>query len=327
MVSDKQVSVMQFKNNPKVAVFMVAYNHADWIKQAVEGVLMQETNFPVKLFIGEDYSTDDTREICLGYKEKYPDKIELILNKENIGSSANALNIYKKCFEYGDYTAMCEGDDYWTDKIKLQKQVDFLEANSDFSGCFHRFEFIYENSDQESRLSNENQKEVVTFEDLILRNCIGTASLVYRNNLFNLPDWFNTCPIGDLPLFLLVANCGKIGFLDETMSAYRIHDGGIWTNASGAKRILDLISVFKECRRHFYPRANVLFLQRIASFYKKLLFNYFKADSYKDYRKHYLNCVLLARHFKNRYFIHATVWYLLSYSPFLAARYKQFKNI
>ncbi|HEX9927582.1 MAG TPA: glycosyltransferase, partial [Pyrinomonadaceae bacterium] len=146
---------MQSRNKPKVAVFMVAYNHARYIAQAIEGVLMQETDFPFKLFIGEDCSTDETRNICLSFKEKYPNKINLILNEKNLGGAPNALNVYKVCFEYGDYVAMCEGDDYWTDSRKLQRQIDFLEANPDFSVCFHPVKIIYEESGEE-KITNEN---------------------------------------------------------------------------------------------------------------------------------------------------------------------------
>ena len=316
-------------NSPLVSVVCTTYNHAPYIAQTIEGFLIQETNFPIEIIIHDDASTDNTQDIIKKYAESYPTIIKPVLQAKNIWQNEGISPTFTIAFPMaqGKYIAWCEGDDYWTDPLKIQKQVDFLEDNPDFAGCFHRVQFIYEEENRNPALSNTNQKEVVTFEDLVLKNSICTASFIYRNKQFAFPDWLKNSSVSDWTLFLLVANCGKLRFLEETMGVYRIHSGGLWTAADITKRVLTLISIFKMCRRHFYPRANGLFLQRTASFYKKLLFNYFKADSYKDYRKHYLNCVLLARHFKNRYFIHATIWYLLSYSPFLATRYKQFKNI
>src|SRR5450759_654919 len=124
---------------------MVTYNHENYISKAIGSVLMQKTSFQFKLFIGEDCSTDKTANICLKYQVENPEIIEVIFQKQNIGATNNALKIFEKCFSSGaKYIAMLEGDDYWTDPNKLQTQVDFLEANPDFSLCFHSVKILKE---------------------------------------------------------------------------------------------------------------------------------------------------------------------------------------
>lgn len=323
MVLDKQVLVMQFKDKPKVAVFMVTYNHASFIEQAIEGVMMQQTNFPFKLFIGEDCSTDSTRKICLRYKEKYPDRIELLLNEKNIGGVANALRVYPACFAYGDYTAMCEGDDYWTDTLKLQKQVDFLEANPDFAICFHHTKVVYEDESREPFLFNSKQKEVTTFEDLARGNYIQTVSCVYRNGLFGeFPDWFHTLKLGDWILHLLNAQHGKIKFIDDVMAVYRVHKGGAWGLTDWKITYAYAIEAIEICKKHFAPRGKKQFNHFLCTHSMKLSYEYFNEGSFDNCRKYYRKGLKTLESITFRAFIHLTLRYFLSYFPPLAVSYK-----
>ncbi|MDD4992430.1 MAG: glycosyltransferase [Paludibacter sp.] len=133
-------------NTPMVSVFMMVYNHEKFIEQAIEGVLMQKTNFDFVIVLGEDCSADNSREIILRYTSVHPEKFKLLLNDSNLGAMANQLAILNAC--KGKYIAFCEGDDYWTDPYKLQKQVDFLEANEEYSICFHRYKILDEESNK-----------------------------------------------------------------------------------------------------------------------------------------------------------------------------------
>src|SRR6516164_8232942 len=117
-----------------VSVFMITYNHGKYISEAIESIVSQKTNFEFELVIGEDCGPDDTRAICEQYAAKYPDIINLLPSDKNYGPMGNTIRVMYACT--GKYVALCEGDDYWTDPYKLQKQVDFLEANPDFSICF-----------------------------------------------------------------------------------------------------------------------------------------------------------------------------------------------
>lgn len=304
-----------------VSIFMMAYNHEEFISQALGGILIQNTDFAVEIVIGEDKSTDKTRSILLDYAQKYPNKLKLILHNKNIGANKNQMSVLNACD--GKYIAFCEGDDYWTDSRKLQRQIDFLEANPDFSVCFHPVKVVYEDGNKEPEITNENQAETTTFEDLALNNFIYTVSCVFRNNSLHLPDWFYKMPAGDYPLHLLNAQYGKIGFINEVMAVYRVHKGGAW----GAKNLAELyakwIPIVKECRQHFYPKGAEQFTKQLAKSHQQLCFAYFEANRYKDFRQNFSTCIPLVRHIKGRAFFALTIRYLLSYAPVLADLYKK----
>lgn len=317
---------MQFSNNLRAAVFMVTYNHAHYVEQAIESVMMQKTNFPFKLFIGEDCSTDETRSICLKYKEKYSDKIELLLTEKNIGGRLNALNVYSACFAYGDYTAICEGDDYWSDPLKLQKQVDFLEANPDFVICFHNVVVLYEDRVVQSHLLHDDQqKEVSVFEDLAKENFIPTLSCVFRNHLFkSFPNWIQSA-LGDWILHLLNAEHGKIKYFTEAMGVYRVHSQGIWGEKPIAERLVKLAKMIQKCRSHFYPRGNREFTQALNKTFKNLclaLFAMFETGDYKNFRHYYHKVTKARSSVSSRIFSALTARYFVSYIPLLRDFYK-----
>jgi len=123
-------------NDIVVSICMITYNHINYISEAIDGVLIQETTFPYQLILGEDYSTDKTRVICEEYALKYPNKILLLPSEKNLGMMPNFIKTLKVC--NGKYIAICDGDDYWKDPYKLQKQVDFMEANKNASLCYHK---------------------------------------------------------------------------------------------------------------------------------------------------------------------------------------------
>ena len=220
-------------SQPLVSVCIQTYQHANYIKQCLEGILMQKTTFPFEILLGEDNSTDGTREICLEYAKKYPKKIRLFLHarENNIkinGQPTGRFNfVYNLFIAKGKYIALCEGDDYWTDPLKLQKQVDFLEANPEFSICYHNVDILNDNNLRPSFL-NRSKNTVFSINDLANSNLIHTPSVVYRNLLIDLPNWLNKSPVGDYPLHMLHAEKGKIFCIAETMGVYR-ENVGIWS--------------------------------------------------------------------------------------------------
>jgi glycosyltransferase involved in cell wall biosynthesis len=225
---------------PSVAVYMVTYNHEKYIRQAVKGIVEQKTNFPYKLFIGEDFSTDGTREICLELKEKYPDKIELLLTGKNIGALRNASKVYEACIHYGKYTAICEGDDYWTDETKLQKQVDFLERNSDFVICCHRAKILDEKS-KTVYIPKVLATDVFTQADVANHNFLQTLTVMFRNSAWKgLPESYFTSISGDYFVNMMISESGKIKYMSDLMAVYRIHENGSFQSQG------EFISVNKE---------------------------------------------------------------------------------
>ena len=208
-----------------VSIFMLAYNQERYISQAIEGVLMQKTSFRTELVIGEDCSTDSTRSICMHYAELYPHKIKLLLNKENLGLGANYVRTYSQCT--GKYVAICDGDDYWTDPYKLQKQVDFLEINQDFSLVFTNNRNLYPSGAKDTRDASVIP-EVSSFAELVRSNYIASVTAIFLNEPLpdSMKDWIKTLPYGDWPTYLLVTkDGGKIKFLDVVTATYRKNFG------------------------------------------------------------------------------------------------------
>ena len=231
-------------NEIKVSICCLTYNHKKFIRQCLDGFVMQKTNFKFEVFVHDDASTDGTPDIIKEYQQKYPDIIKPIFQTENQFSKGNPIS---RKFIYplfkGKYVALCEGDDYWIDEYKLQKQVDFLESNPDYSICFHPVKFVYEDKPNKSNIypSKRFLSQNLTFEKLLQDNFIQTNSVVYRWRFYN-DDIEDVFPIGIRPgdwyLHLCHAKIGKIGVIKDVMSVYRRHSGGVWTDSDVTNRNL-----------------------------------------------------------------------------------------
>jgi glycosyltransferase involved in cell wall biosynthesis len=235
--------------SPLVSVFMMTYNHEEFIAKAIEGVLLQITDFKIQIVIGEDCSTDKTKDIILGYHSRWPEKFKLILQEKNVGAFNNQLDVFRHCS--GKFIAMCEGDDYWTDPYKLQKQVDFLEANPDFALCFHD---VMINKDDEliDNYITTVPATVTTIEDISRGNYIHTCSTVFRREFVTLPSWYDSkLNAGDYPLYLILAAKGKLYYMQEKMCVYRVHSGGVYSNAKMETLMRGNIYLLKTLIRNF----------------------------------------------------------------------------
>lgn len=211
---------------PLVSISCITYNHEKYIRDALEGFLIQKTSFPIEILIHDDASTDETVRIIKEYEAKYPDLVKPIYQIENQYSKGVKISAtYNFPRARGKYIALCEGDDYWTDPLKLQKQVNFLEANPEYSLCFHNATMIYEDN-QESRDFRNIETREYTGEEILKEWTIPTASVVFRKAMYeplNHPDFM----YGDIILFLSLAEKGKLWGSKEIMSIYRRHAGGI----------------------------------------------------------------------------------------------------
>jgi glycosyltransferase involved in cell wall biosynthesis len=227
----------------KTSVLIITYNHEKFISQAIDSILMQQTDFDYEIVIGEDCSTDSTRDIVLAYQDKYPDKIKALLPERNLGMQENFFQTFKAC--HGQYIAMCEGDDFWTDPHKLQKQVDFLDNNSEFSICFHKVQ-VLENNQLKDDYIAQTPATVSTILDLANGNYIHTPSCMFRNNISNtIGSSFFKSPLGDYYLHIMNAQYGKIYYIDECMAVYRVHENSVWSNQKMAYKITKTIEAVK----------------------------------------------------------------------------------
>lgn len=237
-----------------VSISVVTFNHKDYIKQCLDGILIQQTDFPFEIILGEDESSDGTREICIEYANNFPDKIKLFLRKRedviyingNPTGRFNFMENLKACT--GKYIALCEGDDYWTDPLKLQKQVDFLDKNPDYAVCFHNVNLLNTREWNHSvfPMHTNLKKDSFTTNDIISQWFIPTVSILYRQYKdFELPSWFQYCASGDIPLLLLLSLEGKFKYLDEIMGCYRIHDKGISVTHNGYFKAFSMIYIYQ----------------------------------------------------------------------------------
>ncbi len=220
-----------------VSVCVQTYQQVDFIAECLDGILRQETDFGFNILIGDDCSTDGTREICIEYADKYSGKVRLFLHDRG-----NNIEIYQQPtgrfnFLYnlysadGEYVAICEGDDYWTDPSKLQKQVDYLRNRKDFAGCFHDTWVKYQDGSHATSLFRTDTKLVLGAEDTIAsRSPFHTSSFLFRRMDLNPPKSITKFVSADMFIFSLVARNGKLGRLPEVMSVYRKHESGITKN-------------------------------------------------------------------------------------------------
>lgn len=234
----------------KLSILTATYNHEKYIAQAIESVLMQETSFDYELVIGEDCSTDRTREIVIDYQKRFPDKIRLVLSEVNIGGVL--IKTLEAC--KGEYVAIVEGDDYWTSPHKLQRQVDFLDSHPECALSFHPAMMVYEDGSREPHLFSPPrvEKEIYHLEELLEYDFIATGSVMFRRGLFGeFPNWFYEMPVGDWPLHVLNAQHGDIGYINEVMGVYRVHSGGIWSSRNLVQRLQAYIQFYQPINAYF----------------------------------------------------------------------------
>ena len=213
-----------------LSVLLITYNQEAFIQEAIESILMQECDFDFELIIADDCSSDKTSIIIEQLINDHP-KINIIKHQKhlkNLGMIPNFIWALKQA--KGKYIALCEGDDYWTDPLKLQKQVDFMESNTDYSSCFHYTSMQFEETPgKKGKLCGFHVDQLnFTVEDTFTKlSPWHTSSFVFRKNTLLIPSWFLEIASGDMGLFSIVSKSGMIRCIPEVMSAYRKHAGGI----------------------------------------------------------------------------------------------------
>lgn len=247
----KHKKVVENKNkvaeNPLVTVCIQTYQHVDYIKECLDGILNQKTNFDFEILLGEDASTDGTREICIDYAERYPEKIRLFLHhrENNIsvgGKPSGRFNfLYNLYTAQGKYIALCEGDDYWTDPLKLQKQVDFLEENEEHAIVSTNCHFLLNNKLEKSHSKYEGLENIIP-NDLVDSFFIHTNSIVFKKEFLTneLIQSMQNVPFGDYPLVFYLTLYGKHHKMKDYTGVYR-KNGGVYSSSSVSDNYLKII--------------------------------------------------------------------------------------
>jgi glycosyltransferase involved in cell wall biosynthesis len=219
---------------PLVSISCITYNHRAFIEDCLESFLMQQTNFKFEVLIHDDCSTDGTKEIIEKYVAKYPELFFPIFQKENQYSQGVRGIMARFNFPRarGKYIALCEGDDYWTDPLKLQKQVDFLEENEEYAAIFHNAQILNEVTNTTELYRKEWSESFEVSAEQIIRGGGGvfpTESLMFRASLNKHYSLFPKSISGDTVLSLSLLLSGKFFYLNEVMSVYRVHSKGVYS--------------------------------------------------------------------------------------------------
>ena len=266
---------------------MITYNHDRYIKEAINGILSQKTNYNYELIISNDCSPDDTDSVIKEIIRVHPEgkRIRYFNQKKNLGITPNFLFTLKEA--KGKYIALCEGDDYWTDENKLQAQVDFLENNPTYSGSATQSIIIKEGKGAtfENNLFSDNGKTTLTFKDFLGARPFHTASLVFRNNL-PLQRFPNNILSADRFLYLLISSFGSINYSSSSTCVYRKNDTGISRRVTSKDLKKDLKMV-----KILYSLNNNIDKDLLYKFIHKTIINYSNKLFFKDFiRSYFMIC-------------------------------------
>lgn len=260
---------------------MLTYNHAPFLKQAIEGVLAQKTNFKFELIICNDHSPDHSHAVISEYAAKFPDIIRYFNHKDNIGFVENQ----RFAFEHakGEYLAYCEGDDYWTDEDKLQLQYDFLEAHSEYVMVTARNLLLHQD---ENRITDDGKNELFkdreyidfTQESFFIQRPTQTFTYLIRRKYMDL-KWIDIYPnYRDLYYFYHVLEFGKGRSFNRVIGVYRLHSGGVFSSLEIEKKHLTSIEIFKNIKRvNKDSRAD----QQILKDLDQLILKYYYREEFK----------------------------------------------
>lgn len=277
-----------------VSVCITAYNHGKYIAQALDSILMQEVDFRYEIVVGEDCSTDNTRQILLAYKEKFPDKFKLLLHEKNMGAKKNVITTLKNCS--GKYIAMLDGDDYWIDPKKLQIQIDLMERFPECHMSFHPAEARIENAESGKVIARHAKKnKIFTASEVILGGggfSPTGATIFNREVIDNLPEFFEETPVGDYYMQILGSVHGGALYIDRVMSVYRQGIEGSWShemkNIDIDKKIKlhhAYMKALHDLDAHLNKKYHTEFEQKRSGYYYYMAIFYLKNNMYKEFKQ------------------------------------------
>lgn len=247
------------QETPLISISCATYNRGKFIAQAIDSWLSQETSFTYEIIITDNASEDNTQEIVQAYQKKHPGLIHYVRNDQNHGMMFNFIQGLKLC--KGKYIAVCDADDYWITNDRLQKQVEFLEENPDFSACYSNSYVLVEETGEQA-IAKKQLWDIADSEDLLDHDDFKgellplspghISALIFRNHLLpEYPKWFYDCGLTDFPLYMMLSKYGKAKFFNECTTVYRTHQQGWSTENYQFETVyLDRVRVYKEVNRY-----------------------------------------------------------------------------
>jgi glycosyltransferase involved in cell wall biosynthesis len=258
-------------STPLVSVIVITYNHAPYIERCLLSILEQKTNFDVEILVGEDCSTDNTAEEIRKIERKFPGRLTCLYRKPNLGMTKNFTDLLER--SQGEFLAICEGDDFWNDPSKLQKQVNYLEAHPECSFCFHdAYRIDGDGIDLPKYPGFPSERSVYT-RDLLVANFVPTPSLCHRNYpLKEFPQWLanGNLPMFDWPLLVYLSTKGYGHYIPEAMATYRVHSQGVWSGSSSRQKAVSLQAFHSKMMDVMPTPLNRISRRQLSNTYLKL---------------------------------------------------------
>ena len=295
------------KNNSNdpimVSICCTVYNHEKYLRKCLDGFVMQKTNFKYEILIHDDASTDSSANIIREYEKKYPDIIKPIYQSENQYSQGIKISwTYQYPRVKGKYIALCEGDDYWSDNHKLQKQFNALEKHSDCVFCTHRVRFIADSGEIINQsLPTSINHTVILKKDEWVKGCLSSnylfqtssyffKSKIVKKYIYEIPEFIKAAIVGDTPLMLLSADIGNCIYLEDEMSCYRINSDSSWTRSmqnvnqrrKHVQKGIEYLSIYNQFSDYIYDKY-INFYVQMTKINFEFSSNNFKAIFSKEY--------------------------------------------
>ncbi len=297
----------------KLSICCLTYNHKDFISRAIDSFLEQITNFDFEILINDDSSTDGTVDILKKYEEKFPDIIKVLYHDENQYSKGifNPSGVFNFPRARGKYIALCEGDDYFIDKYKLQKQFDYMENNQNCSACIHSAKVENVSNDFVGKYIKPYKKSKILSQAEVIdkKNAYPTASLFFRTKYVKqLPDFYFSCFVGDIPLHIILAKYGYFYYFDEAMSVYRVGHSVSWSKKQKEgdyeKKQEEYFENLKNTYLAFDKFSNYKFTTQVKSAIRRIRFlTYVNMKKYSEILKKENKGYYRELDFKTRFFI------------------------
>lgn len=280
-----------------VSISCIVFNHAPYLRETLDGFLMQKTDFRYEVLIHDDCSTDGSQEIIKEYERKYPGIISPIYEKENQYSKGGPIGsaVWNFPRAKGRYIAICEGDDYWTDPLKLQKQVDFMEAHPECSLCFHNALTHWEDGREPDKPFASIEDRFYTGQELVSSWLSPTASFLIRSDLrYKYTEYILKLPllgVGDMPMLVFFAQFGKIYGSSEIMCVYRKHPGG-FTQFSDCTKTYIVACSWEARREAFGAEYYDICTKKMTGLYMNAIFRSIRERNFAVFLKSFYRGIL-----------------------------------
>ncbi|MFD0701801.1 glycosyltransferase [Myroides pelagicus] len=296
-------------NEIMVTISCVTFNHAEYIGKCLEGIMNQQCNFKFEVLIHDDASSDDTQKIIREYHEMYPLIIKPILQSKNQYSQGISPSVsFNFSRAKGKYIAICEGDDYWTDTLKLQKQVDFLESNPDYNLVYTDAQYYTQKT---GNLELQRTQQIEGFEDLLVKNRIFTLTVCLRKSL--LEEYLQTdyldlkgLPFGDYSIWLFAATRGKLKYMPFISSVYRILNESA-SHSKDLNKMIDFEEAVNTCRMYFldkyYKGDKEKMKQKLLGSKAFSIIRMSLVNEREDIFRKYISDLKYIKHYKYKYYL------------------------